>query len=203
MSANAPTQVLAMIATTKTRNIVSLAEFLAQPETKPACEYLDGYIYQKPMPKGKHSRIQSRLAREIDQVAETKRIALAFTELRCTFAGRSIVPDIAVMRWENLPLDADGEIADRFDRAPDWAIEILSPDQSASLVMEKILFCLEQGSELGWMIDPQVKSVSVFRASGLPRVYTIERTPVEPIVMLAGLQGWELSVSELFGWLRV
>jgi hypothetical protein len=30
---------------------LSLAEFLQQPETKPASEYIDGKIYQKPMPK--------------------------------------------------------------------------------------------------------------------------------------------------------
>jgi Uma2 family endonuclease len=33
----------------------SLEEFLQLPETQPACEYIDGQIYQKPMPQGKHS----------------------------------------------------------------------------------------------------------------------------------------------------
>ena len=32
------------------------------PETKPAQEYIDGKIYTKPMPKGKHSAIQTFLA---------------------------------------------------------------------------------------------------------------------------------------------
>lgn len=32
---------------------LTLAEFLQLPETKPANEFLDGYIYQKPMPQGK------------------------------------------------------------------------------------------------------------------------------------------------------
>lgn len=42
----------------------SLAEFLKLPETKPAKEYIDGCIYQKPMPQGKHSRIQTCLSRK-------------------------------------------------------------------------------------------------------------------------------------------
>jgi Uma2 family endonuclease len=38
---------------------LSLSEFLELPETKPASEYIDGKIYQKLMPKGKHSAIQT------------------------------------------------------------------------------------------------------------------------------------------------
>ncbi len=38
---------------------LTLAEFLQLPETKPASEYIDGKIIQKPMPQGKHSAIQS------------------------------------------------------------------------------------------------------------------------------------------------
>lgn len=36
---------------------LTLEEFLKQAETKPASEYIDGQIIQKPMPQGKHSRI--------------------------------------------------------------------------------------------------------------------------------------------------
>ena len=191
-----------MIATVEKRHVLSLEEFLAMPETQPASEYFNGEVTQKPMPKGKHSRLQSRLAREIDQFAEDKKIALALTELRCTFAGRSIVPDIAVIRWENLPRDEDGEIGDRFDRHPDWIVEILSPDQSMTLVMEKILFCLQHGTELGWLIDPQTKSITVFQ-SGLPKIYRVANGDVEPLPMLTGLEEWKLSVQDIFSWLKV
>jgi Uma2 family endonuclease len=33
---------------------LSLEEFLQLPETKPASEFIDGRIYQKPVPPGKH-----------------------------------------------------------------------------------------------------------------------------------------------------
>jgi len=36
---------------------LTLAEFLQLLETKPASEYIDGQIIQKPMPQGKHSAI--------------------------------------------------------------------------------------------------------------------------------------------------
>ncbi len=87
----------------------SLTEFLQLPETQPASEYIDAKIYQKPMPQGKHSRIQTRLSTEINQVSEPEQKALALTELRCTFGGRSLVPDIAVFEWSRLVVDEYGE----------------------------------------------------------------------------------------------
>lgn len=40
---------------------LTLDEFLQQPDTKPASEFIDGQIIQKPMPKAEHSIIQSKL----------------------------------------------------------------------------------------------------------------------------------------------
>lgn len=97
-----------MITPLQSQTKLSLVDFLQLPETKPASEYIDGQIYQKPMPKGKHSAIQTFLAPAINQVAIPKQIARAFTELRCTFGGRSLVPDITVFSWERIPVDANG-----------------------------------------------------------------------------------------------
>jgi Uma2 family endonuclease len=75
---------------------LTLEKFLQLPETKPAREYIDGKIIQKPMPQGKHSTIQTEESAAINVILKPKGIAKAFTELRCTFGGRSIVPDISV-----------------------------------------------------------------------------------------------------------
>jgi Uma2 family endonuclease len=60
--------------------------------------------------------------------------------LRCTFGGRSLVPDIAVFEWSRIPLNANGEIENRFEIVPDWTIEILSPDQNPTRVINNICF---------------------------------------------------------------
>lgn len=114
---------------------ITLDEFLQLPETKPANEYIDGKIIPKPIPQGKHSTIQGELVPTINTVVKPKRIARAFPELRCTFGGRSTVPDIAVFVWDRIPRDENGEIANAFLIAPDWTIEILSPDQSQTKVL--------------------------------------------------------------------
>jgi hypothetical protein len=41
---------------------LTLEAFLALPETKPASEFINGQIIQKPMPQGEHARLQSKLS---------------------------------------------------------------------------------------------------------------------------------------------
>lgn len=154
------------------KKTTTLEEFLKLPETKPASEYINGQIIQKPMPQGKHSKLQGDLVTAINQVVETQQIALAFPELRCTYpagshtacvyGGRSIVPDVAVFAWERIPVDQNGDIANVFAAAPDWTIEILSPDQNQTKVTGNILHCLKHGSSLGWQIDLDERVVLVY-----------------------------------------
>ena len=81
-----------------TTKLLTLDEFLKLPETKPASEYINGKIIQKPMPKGRHSRLQGKLCAVVNEVTENQKIAYAFPELRCSFGERSIVPDVAVFQ---------------------------------------------------------------------------------------------------------
>lgn len=178
---------------------LSLADFLELPETKPASEYIDGGIYQKPMPKGKHSVIQTFLVPTIDRVGISQRIARAFTELRCTFGGRSIVPDITVFSWQSIPIDENGEIENTFTIAPDWTIEILSPDQSSTRVINNILFCLNHGTELGWFIDPQERLIITFRPKQQPEI----KQEQDSLPVLNSLADLQLSVQDIFSCLRL
>lgn len=128
---------------------ITLEEFLQLQETEPASEYIDGQIALKPMPQGEHSAIQTELATAINAVTRSKQIARAFTELRCTFGEVSIVPDISVFTWQRIPRKENGGVANIFAAAPDWTIEILSPDQSQTKVTKNILHCLNYRSSDG------------------------------------------------------
>jgi Uma2 family endonuclease len=140
---------------------ITLSEFLALPDTKPASEYIDGKISQKPMPQGKHSILQIELGMEINQVLRRTGIATAFSELRCTFGGRSIVPDLVVVEDANIPSDENGDIANVFSISPGWTIEILSSEQSTNKVLKNINHCLAHGTQMGWLIDPADRSWSL------------------------------------------
>src|ERR1041385_6242978 len=116
---------------------LTLDEFLALPEAEPALEYADGVITQKVSPKMRHGRLQGRFAQVVNLYAEPRELALAFTEARSTFGGRSYVPDVGIYRWANLPLLSDGELADESTIPWDIVVEIVSPDQSRAEIERK------------------------------------------------------------------
>jgi Uma2 family endonuclease len=184
--------------TTALQKTMTLSQFLSLPETKPASEFIDGKIYQKPMPQGKHSRLQLKLCDAVNEITEEPKIALAFPELRCTFGGRSIVPDVTIFTWERIPFDAEGEIENVFTIHPNWTIEILSPDQKATKVISNILHCLRHGTQLGWFIDPDERLVLVFLPEQQPlEMKGDDRLPVPEFLNL------EVTVAQIFGWLKV
>lgn len=175
---------------------MTLEAFLQLPETQPASEFIHGAVIQKPMPQGEHSLIQTTFCETINQIAKPQKIALAFPELRCVFGGDAIVPDVAVFRWERIPRTASGRIANRFELHPDWAIEILSPEQSQTKVLSKLLHCSLHGTELGWLIDPDDESILVIFSE--QRVQILKGESQLPILHDIEL---ELTVSQVFDWL--
>lgn len=177
---------------------LTLEQFLQRPETKPASEFFQGEVVQKPMPQGEHSTLQGELCDRINQVAKSQQIAYAFPELRCTFGGNAIVPDVAVFRWGRIPRQPSGRVANRFELHPDWAIEILSPEQSQTKVLEKLLYCSEHGTEIGWLIDPEVDSILTVAADQRVQILSGDR----PLPILSEIPlSW--TVEQVFGWLSL
>jgi Uma2 family endonuclease len=139
-----------------------LAEFLAQPniEASPAWELIDGRKIQKPMPTLFHSRLQRNLVNYINTYADGFE---AVQEFRCLVPPYSPVPDIAVVAVERLPKE-DGPL----EGAPDWLIEIRSPDQSMLELQNKILHCLANGTQLAWLIASRNRQIWVWQGDELP-----------------------------------
>ena len=181
-----------------TPQTLTLEQFLQRPETKPASDFFQGEVIQKPMPQGEHSTLQGELCDRINQVAKSEKIAYAFPELRCMFGGNAIVPDVAVFRWERIPRQPSGRVANRFDLHPDWVIEILSPEQSQTKVLEKLLFCSQQGTEIGWLIDPDVESILTVSADQRVQILSGDR----PLPILNEIP-LSLTVERVFSYLKL
>jgi Uma2 family endonuclease len=183
--------------TTPVAQLLTIEEFLNRPdlEESPAWEFMNGVAVQKPMPKTRHSILQKRLLFEIDRHSE---LYTALPELRCTFAGRSIVPDVAVIAWNRIQVNASGEPEDNFVAAPDWSIEILSPDQKVNRVIDNLLHCTGNGCKLGWMIDPDDYSVLIFA----PRQEPIVCRGTSQLTVLEGID-LVLSAEQIFSWLKI
>lgn len=167
-----------------------LAEFLSQPniEASPAWEFIHGRAIQKPMPTLFHSRLQRNLVNYINR--HTERFE-AGQELRCLVPPYSPVPDISVIALERLS-DEDGSL----EGAPDWLIEIRSPDQGTLDLQSKILHCLSKGTQLAWLIDPARQQIWVWRGDDLPIVCS----GVETLPSLGDLT--ELTVNAVMAMTR-
>ena len=152
----------------ETLTTTPLAEFLSQPniEDSPAWEFVNGRPEQKPMPTLFHSRLQRNLVNYINR--NTERFE-AVQELRCIVPPYSPVPDISIIASHRLT-DEDGPL----EGAPDWLIEILSPDQSTLSLQNKILHCLGSGTQLAWLIDMTRQQVWVWQGDDLPRICSAE-----------------------------
>lgn len=145
---------------------LSLTDFLAQPEIdgSPAWELLNGQAIQKPMPTLFHSRLQRNLVNFINRSTDAYE---AIQELRCLVPPFSPVPDIAVVAIARLP-EEDGPL----EGAPDWLIEIRSPNQSALPLQTKILQCLSNGTQLAWLIDIENQQIWVWQGDSLPTIFS-------------------------------
>lgn len=143
-----------------------LVDFLSQSniEASPAWELINGRAIQKPMPTLFHSRLQRNLVNYINTHTDQFE---AVQELRCLVPPYSPVPDIAIVALDRLPAE-DGPL----NGAPDWLIEIRSPDQSTLDLQSKILHCLGNGTQLAWLIDPDRQQVWVWQGDDLPKVYS-------------------------------
>lgn len=118
--------------------------------------------------------------------------------MRCVFGGAAIVPDVSVFRWGRIPKTSSGRIANRFEVHPDRAIEILSLDQAQTRPLEKLLHCAEQGTELGWLIDPDAESILTLSAES--QIQLFQGTQALPVLADLDLP---LCANEVFSWLHL
>ncbi len=79
--------------------------------------------------------------------------------------GAVRAPDASWMplsRWESLSRTEQRAFGRTF---PDFAIELRSPSDSLAIAQAKMAEYLENGSRLGWLLDPQNRRVYVYRPS--------------------------------------
>lgn len=101
-------------------------------------------------------------------------------------------PDVAFVSAQRLP---GGRLPEGFlVGAPDLAVEILSPTDNPIDIQQKVRDYLEGGARLIWIIAPQAKTVTVYRADGSARLLR-ENDSLEGEDVLPGLR---IPLAELF-----
>ncbi len=190
-----------MATDSRVRTGLTLEEFLRRPDLgeKPHLEYIDGRIEAKVAAFKTHSVLQDEMAASLNGFARPRGLGRAFPELRCTFAGRSIIPNVTFLLDDYIALDERGMYADETPIPPDLHIKILSPDRREKKTREKMIHSTANGCPLGWMIHPDGLTIHVFRPGREPELLppdgVQDGAPVLP--------GFLLRVSEVFDWLVV
>ncbi len=187
---------------TATTSRLTLEQFLERPETEPASEYWGcGDVHQKDMPDYPHATLQFYLAVVLTQYLRSQKLrGKAVVEWCCVFgpsgAERAWVPDVVVVLGERAP-QGDARNTRVLRVAPDIAIEVLSPKQSARLLSRKLQYYLRHGVRAVWVVDPDAETVDVYAPGA------------DPLLLGRGdaldggtlLPGFTLAMDELFAQL--
>jgi Uma2 family endonuclease len=77
-------------------------------------------------------------------------------------------------------------------------IEILSPYQSQTKLVKKILFAIENGTEVAWLLDPDEELIFIYRAN---QALQINDHPEQVLPKPDFASELQLTVKTVFSWL--
>lgn len=156
-------------------------------------ELIEGELQILPPPKSGHSKIAGNAAEALRPLRDLLggRIFLEAGYLLSEDRRNWIQPDVSFLRPERVRSTAD---SDYFLGAPDLAIEVVSPSESAADLNRKVELLLKAGSLAVWVLYPQQREVRMFFPNGASYRKGIGDTLSMPKL----LPGWEFPVARLF-----
>ncbi|MEM6319295.1 MAG: Uma2 family endonuclease, partial [Bacteroidota bacterium] len=142
----------------------------------------------KPMPSVNHAFVQKRLVVKLDIKYADKYEVLP--ELSINVIDRGRVPDIAICDL-NIAFKV-GEDTVKMDGTPLGVIEILSPEQILSELVEKLADYFQIGVKSYWLVIPDLRSIYVFDRPQNYEVFTWRDELTDPILDI------QLNLQEIF-----
>ena len=156
-----------------TSTIVPLEEYL-HTSYEPECEWIDGVLKEKSMPDGYHGYFQGLLL-IFFQKRQAEFGLRALSEVRIRVSQRHYrVPDVLV-------IPANVTFLPSPTVTPLICIEVLSPDDRKSDLMEKIEDYLQMGVPAIWIVDPRNRTLAMADENGVHQVeeLTLQGTNVK------------------------
>lgn len=175
---------------------LTLEEFQRLPEEdEHRVELVRGRIVREPRPGARHGWLAGRIYVILEAYGRETGFGMAAIETGFLLAEDPPTvrgPDVAFIAEERLP--AEGIPVGFWPLAPDLAVEVVSPSNSAAEIQEKVLDYLAVGTRLVWVVDPDTGSVTVYRSRDDVRV----RTKGDALDGGDVLPGFRLEVTDLF-----
>lgn len=147
------------------KKLVTAEEFLHWPEPVDGSrqELVRGEVITVPPPGFVHGACCLRLGRKIGNFVDDNRLGVAVADSGfITERNPDTVrgPDISFWKKDRLPEVPAGYI----DVPPDLAVEVVSPSDVFSKVQRKVRHYLDRGVAMVWVVDPEEKTVTVYRS---------------------------------------
>jgi len=138
---------------------ITVEEYLSNPDYE-HCEYVDGEVVELNLGTITHSTIQGRYSLYIGMHLLTLGRGEVAPELRCRLAvngkTRFRQPDLSVL------FSHEKSENDYLEGAPEFVIEVRSPDDTIRELTRKIDEYFANGCKLAWLILPEEQTVEVF-----------------------------------------
>ncbi len=180
---------------TATRTITA-DELLAMPEDGVRRELVEGELREMTPAGFQHGRIAGNIAGELRNHVRAHDLGVIATAeaayLLSVDPDTVRSPDVSFVRRERI--EEVGDPTGFWPGAPDLAVEVISPTDRYSQVLEKVGDYVDAGTPLVVVVDPPARSVTVYRS----RTDLIVLT--EDDVLEGGdvVPGWKLPVREIF-----
>jgi Uma2 family endonuclease len=154
-----------------TTTLLTSEQYLAMPDefdqsgNRIKDELIGGEIVKMAPPSRVHDLIKNRINQLLILYlhARPDLRLVSLVEIGTEISKRDVfVPDVSVIRRDRL--SGGGRI---FQGAPDLAIEIVSPSDTARHVKRKVDAYLEGGSKSVWVVYPDAKSVAIYSGDSM------------------------------------
>jgi Uma2 family endonuclease len=152
---------MAMAKATVVKPKMTEEEFLRLPDDGRKYELVDGEA--KEVPAGvRHDAIVMRIGYLMYPFAAKIGFLCASSAGFRMVTGNIRSPDVSLVLRERLP---EGQLPEGFmEGAPDLAIEVISPNEDWAELGRKIGEYFMSGSKQVWLVDPQAKTVTVYKS---------------------------------------
>lgn len=141
-------------------------------------DLIDGEISRMAPASGHHGGIAGTLSRVVGNFVFDRDLGTVYTAETGFILRRDpdsvLVPDLAYVTADRLPPldDQVGFLA----LAPDLAIEIISPSETARRVAAKVAAYLDAGCRLVWVVEPRQRTVTAWTPDRQSRVFRADET---------------------------
>ncbi len=130
-------------------------------------ELVEGRLYEMPPPGQRHGRVTLKIGILLEAHAQRHGLGRAIAGDPGFILARNPdtvrAPDVAYISYERLPADQEFPLQYN-DIVPELVVEVASPSDTSRHIQEKAESWLRAGVQTVWVVYPDTRQVTVYRA---------------------------------------